>query len=281
MSFNDQDSLQASLGIQGDGEPVEMVETAETQVETAESHDESGETHNEGEKLTGEPAPRKNGVHKRIQKLSAKLAEKDAIIDRLLQGQKPEPQAPPVPVLTGKPVPPDEDDFDDRKSFREAQARYIEDLSDWKLEQRLTAEKRQAEERENQKRLQESQSTWAKRLDAAHQAHPDLQDLLEDEDLPTTPAMTHFLMESDLGAELLYALAKNPAECQRIASLEPRKAELALARLEARLDIPAAPPQKRASAAPAPLAPVKGTGTTTKDPSKMTDADWLRAQRKR
>ena len=281
MSFNDQDTLQASLGIQGDGEPVETAQPAETQAETAGSHDESGESHNEGEKQEGEQAPRKHGIQKRIQKLSAKLAEKDAIIDRLMQGQKPtaEPQAP-APVL-GKPVPPDEDDFEDRRSFRAAQAKYQEDLTDWKVEQRLSADKRQAEERENQKRLQENQAQWAKRLDAAHQAHPDLQDLLEDEDLPTTPAMTHFLMESDLGAELLYALAKNPVECQRIAGLEPRKAELALARLEARLETPSTPPQKRASAAPAPIAPVKGSASAIRDASKLSDADWLRAQRKR
>jgi hypothetical protein len=57
----------------------------------------------------------------------------------------------------------------------------------------------------------------------------------ETERLAITPAMTQAVFGSQLGADLVYWLAKHPEECRRIAALSPTSAAMELGRIEERL----------------------------------------------
>ena len=84
-------------------------------------------------------------------------------------------------------------------------------------------------------------------------------------------------LEADNGAFALYALAKEGA-LEDLADMSPARAAMIVAKMEDKgLSLSKT---KEVSKAPAPLEAVKGTGTSRKDPSQMTDAEfnaWRRA----
>jgi hypothetical protein len=85
--------------------------------------------------------------------------------------------------------------------------------------------------------------------------------------------MADAAFSSEKGPELLYHLAQNPAEADRIARLPPTQASMEMGRLEAKL---AAVPPRKTTQAPDPIAPVSGVGgaQTDADPDKMTVEQW-------
>lgn len=263
------DSLTGALGVQGDGEPKTTPPNGEPPA---------------GEELdeNGEPKKKMGGFQKRIQKLTTRLAVQEEEIARLRAGSSAAP-AQEAPALT-EPQPPDESKFSSYAEFKAAELKFFADLAEYKAEMKIQARDKakatEAEAAKAREKQTEVQATWSKRLEAAHEAHPDLEDLLE-EDLPTTPTMQEFLMASAHGGEMLHHLASHPAECRRIAGLTPRGAEIALARIEDEISAktPSTTTQKRTTSAPAPLQPLKGTGTVSRDPSKLSDAEWLRQER--
>jgi hypothetical protein len=70
--------------------------------------------------------------------------------------------------------------------------------------------------------------------------------------------MLETMQESDMGAEVAYHLASNPAEAQRIASLTPRAQAREIGRIEAMLSQPSKPKAKTVSDAPEPVASARG-----------------------
>jgi len=266
------DSLTGALGVQGDGEPKNTPpENPNGEPPTGEELDENGE-----------PKKKMGGFQKRIQKLTTRLAAQEEEIARLRAGVSAAPAR--QPEALAEPQPPDENSFNSYAEFKAAERKYFSDLAEYKAEQKLQARdkaKEQETEAERAKaREKEAQDSWTKQLEAAHAAHPDLEELLE-EDLPATPAMMQTIVASAYGGEMLHHLASHPEECRRIASLTPHGAQVALGRIEDELSAKktTTEPQKRTTSAPPPLQPLKGSGTVTKDPSKLSDADWLRAQR--
>lgn len=260
-----------ALGVQGDGEPKTPPANPSGEPPSGEELDENGE-----------PKKKMGGFQKRIQRLNSRLAAVEEENARLRSGATAAPAREPE-ALT-EPQPPDEMKFNNYAEFKAAERKYFSDLAEFKAEQKIQArDKAKATETEAAKareRDAEAKTTWSKRLEAAHAAHPDLEDLLE-EDLPTTPVMQTYLMGSVHGGEMLHHLASHPEECRRIASLSPRGAEIALGRIEDAISAktPSTETQKRTTSAPAPLQPLKGTGSSAKDPNKLSDADWLKAQK--
>jgi hypothetical protein len=272
------DTQLGALGVQGEGEPKTPPATPSGEPPTGEELDENGE-----------PKKKMGGFQKRIQRLNTRLAAVEEENARLRASAAPAAAAPGQETLT-EPQPPDESKFHSYADYKAAERKYFSDLADYKAEQKIQArdkakatETEAAKAREKQAEVRES---WSKRLEAAHEAHPDLEELLED-DLPTTPTMQEFLMASAHGGEMLHHLASHPAECRRIAGLTPRGAEIALARIEDEISAktPSTTPQKRTTSAPAPLQPLKGSGTAGRDPASIKDDnEWYlarNAQRKR
>ena len=95
------------------------------------------------------------------------------------------------------------------------------------------------------------------------------------------------IQASDVGPDVLYWLGTNPKEAARIARLNPLLQAKEIGKIEASLG--ANPPVRKASSAPAPIAPVtaRSSGTPqydTTDPrstKSMSTSEWIEAERLR
>ena len=175
-----------------------------------------------------------------------------------------------------KPVapPPAPDDFENAQAYAEA-------LAEQKAQQLLA----QREAAKQQAALLES---YKDREEEARERYDDFEQVAYNPNLPVTDYMAQAIQASDIGPEVIYHLGSNPKEAQRIANLPPILQAKEIGRIEAKLV--ADPPTKRTSTAPAPLAPVTATRSSsgprydTTDPrslKSMSTSDWIEAERLR
>ncbi len=145
---------------------------------------------------------------------------------------------------------------------------YVEDLTDWKSEQRQF---KADQDRAHSTRLEK----WTAERTTAAQLYPDFDAVLKtgpgaDVDLSPDPATAvarvEMLMTLPGGGHVIYKLAKDAAEAARLATLDDRAFGFAVARLlppESNGASPASPAAHRASKAPPPYQPVQAGGKTT------------------
>jgi hypothetical protein len=191
-----------------------------------------------------------------------------AIEERTAPAGKPEspPAASaPVSVSSGTRPKPSEDEIGTTyKTYGD----YVEDLTDWKSEQR---DRKAADERAQSSRVEK----WTAERANATALYPDFDTVLKtgpgaDVDLSPDPATAvarvQMLMEIPGGAHVVYKLAKDAAEATRLAALDDRAFGFAVARLlppESNGAQPASPQTQRATKAPPPYQPVQAGGKTT------------------
>lgn len=175
-----------------------------------------------------------------------------------------------------KPVapPPAPDDFENAQAYAEA-------LAEQKAQQLLA----QREAAKQQAALLES---YKDREEEARERYDDFEQVAYNPNLPVTDYMAQAIQASDIGPEVIYHLGSNPKEAQRIANLPPILQAKEIGRIEAKLV--ADPPTKRTSTAPAPLAPVSTTRSSsgprydTTDPraiKDLTTSQWIENERLR
>jgi len=105
--------------------------------------------------------------------------------------------------------------------------------------------------------------------------------------LPITSVMAQTIQASEVGPDVIYYLGTNPKEADRISHLAPFLQAKEIGRIEAKLV--AAPPVKKTTTAPAPIAPVTPRGNNapvidTTDPrsiKSMSTSEWIEADRAR
>lgn len=169
------------------------------------------------------------------------------------------------------PTAPRLEDFSDVEEFRKAVEKH-----GFEKGQKEAEARRQYEARSQY--TQKLTSSWEAKAEAGAAKYEDFDEKVG-ELTPNMP-MTHALMEADNAADIAYYLATHMDEAKQIAGLSPAGQIRAIGRLEAKLE--AQPPTPRTpSSAPAPITPVKGAATITKDPKDMTDAEfakWRKAQ---
>lgn len=234
--------------------------------DTVEAPKEDPKEEPEGDEEAGdddaEPEPvakKKGGFQRKLERKDQEIAQLRAMLEAKstgATGAEREPQ----PIIEGKPT---LDQFDgDLEKFTEA-------LVEWK------DERKQAEAKSKQQA-----ATWETKFAETAKEIPDFDDYA-DVTIPLTPQMREFMVESEIGPKLGYALAKDLAEAQRIFGLTPIQQVKALAKLELELTGTPTPPVKqvtKASAAPPPIKPLASgtTATIAKDPYKqaMTFAEY-------
>jgi hypothetical protein len=145
--------------------------------------------------------------------------------------------------------------------------------------------KAQAEQSKQQEQANQVIGEFVKRQEAFKESTPDYEDVVSGTDLVIPNVAMQYLIESDVGPQLGYYLAKNPGEVTRLQKLSPARCVAELGKLETKLEKPAAPnkadaaPAKEVSKAPAPIRPLEGKeATVTKDPRDMNFQE-LRAYR--
>lgn len=256
------------LGVQGEGEPAEV--TTETTKAEGQETDQPEEERR-----------KKGGFQKRIEKLNAKIQQREALIEELLARQsqaKPEPEQP-KQSLSGTPRP----RVDDFTTYQE----YEDALVDWKLDNRLEAETAKQREQHERQRAAEVEKTWQERETKFAVEHDDYEDVVDVEHMARhgqlSQPMAFALRSSENGPELLYQLAKHPEEAARIARLEPMAAVYELGRFEAAVTGKKqdTPKQAKTTSAPPPPTPIKGGAAATVSPEQLSDEEWWKSRNRR
>lgn len=170
--------------------------------------------------------------------------------------------------------PPAPDDFENAQAYAEA-------LAEQKAQQLLA---RREQERQQAAVLE----AYQEREEDARNKYDDFEQVAYNPNLPITNDMARVIQESEIGPEVIYHLGSNPKEAYRIANLPPILQAREIGKLEVKLT--AEPPTKRTSTAPAPLAPVTTTRSSsgprydTTDPrstKSMSTSEWIEADRLR
>ena len=157
---------------------------------------------------------------------------------------------------------------------------YADALAERKAEELLA--RREAEQQ--QRALLDA---YHDREEAARDKYDDFEMVAYNPELPVTEAMARAIQASDIGPDVLYHLGTNPKDAARISRLDPILQAREIGKIEAQLG--AAPPVKKTSNAPAPIAPVtaRTTGSPafdTTDPRSMktmSTSEWIEAERLR
>ncbi len=222
-------------------EPVKEVKPTED-VKPEADKEESEEEANEERK------PKKGGYTRKLERLEARIAE---LTEKLAGSKAPEQSAPKADEAEPNP-----DDFDDYNAYYKA-------LVKFELRQELKqAEKAKQETTVREQREQLVSSYKAKAQEFA-KTTPDFQEVIESADVPVTPVMQQVLLESEMGPQLAYYLAKNPDEADKAVKMGLVELSRFMGRIEAKLEAEAEPKAvvKKATNAPEPIKPVSNAKT--------------------
>lgn len=209
-----------------------------------------------------EPTKKKGGFQRRIDKLNAQTAaarreteywKQEAMKGKpapVLDASKVEPAA---PINNGKPDP---KNFDTHDAYDEA--KYV-----WRKNQEKAEQEQSILKNENQKRVQ----SYVEKRDVFKAKTPDFDEVMEDvEGVQLSPTIQDLILSSENGPELAYELAKKREDLARICKLSPIAAAREMGRLESKLSLISSSEKKtepKTTKAPAPLAPVRGGGTSS------------------
>lgn len=182
-------------------------------------------------------------IGKRIDKEQRKLSRQVEleVENRLLKEQARKP----VSDAKGAPSP---EDYSTTEEYFDARA-------DWIAETKFEQKMRARDKAESERRLSEESG---KRVNAFVAKHPDYTDAVESiSHVQVHQSVLDALKGSDMGAEITYYLAKNQNELDKIVSMTPHAAIMALGRIESKLT--ATEPEKRTvSKASAPINTLTG-----------------------
>lgn len=166
----------------------------------------------------------------KIRKNARYLGRKEAEAELASRMAKP-PEPQPKPQADPEPK---RDQFQDYESFIEARADFRARKA--VQEERQKAQKESSESSEAERR-QKTDAEFRKRLQATASEVPDFADVMENAgEIYISAAMRDAIQESPLGPRIIYELAKNPQEADRLAGLSPSAAAREIGKMEARLE---------------------------------------------
>lgn len=251
-------------------EKTDEKELSASEVDTS-SDDETDEIdgdENEPQDTENKPKKKKGGFKRRIDKLNTRLSEREKELaywrEQAMSAKPIQQKEESVQKVESKSDRPDPDNF-------ETVADYTEALTEWKLEQR----DKQAKETELKSKQQKEIEAHNKRVEAFAREQDDFWDVIEDvDDIQASAPLQQLILESDIGPQLMYEIASNRAEFERLNSLGALSLAREIGKLEAKLSTSKEAYQtetKKPTKAPAPLKTVgnKSSGTSTKSPDEM------------
>ena len=251
--------------------------------------DENGEEEEQPEKPEQPPQPKKKGGWlRKIEALERDRGYMARYIEQMEQALAQQRAGAPgqqqqnghQPQQTTPDGRPSQDQF-------ESYEQYVEALTDWKVDKRLMTEREQYAAWMQQQAEQQAVQGFQQRAGEYVKVAPDYYEAMQAvEHIPVSPALKVALVESEIGHQVAYELAKNPAELARITRLAPVHVAREVGRIEARIEARSAPePQQKImpSKAPAPIRPVgqgANGGVSLKLSDDMPYQDWKRVREK-
>jgi hypothetical protein len=194
-------------------------------------------------------------------------AEKEQLEARLREYEErttPQPQADESPI--GREPKPDQ--FDDAFEYAKA-------LAEWSAEKALYDRDQQEANRKIEEQRQTVLKTWSEKLEKAKPNLVDFDEVIESTQVVVSNEVRDAIIESDVGPEILYHLASlDGEEADKFQALSVSKALREIGKLEARFEkqesaeetAVRSKPVVQKSKAPAPLSPLKATGSAMESP---------------
>lgn len=267
----------------------------------AEDDEETDE--DEGEEESDPKPKKKNRFQERIDELTGKQREAERkaeelnarltkALEKLEQNEKTETPEPKAKVPEGKegPQPNDlDEDGDNKYPLGEFDPNFIKDLTRFTISEERRSVDEQLERAKQQAAMDsqkaELQTNWQDKLGPARERYPDFNEkgeqligTFEGIDEAYGEYLQNTLMEMDYGTDVLYYLASNPDEAQKIVQSGPNKATIALGRLEAKfLDADTEKQKARPKVSNAPKPPPTNKGSSAVRGSVKPDTDDLDA----
>lgn len=244
---------------------VEEVTEAETEEETPPETDEAKEERKREsakERRERDKASRQK-LRDDLAAAQAKIAEMEAANTRIAtetQGIK-------------KPV---EAEFSDYAEYMAALVDWKSDLKSSEQAQKTVTATADAAKQEAM-RLQMAEAdllekNWQSQAEEAATRYADFEKVVGQQGLfPKGSALVAMVQASDVAADLAYRLASDKALHDKLLRLHPVDAAREIGRLEATISTPK---PRTSTKAPEPITPVRGTGGATRDPSKMSVAEF-------
>ena len=278
----DSESLEADPNESEDHESLESKQDDEDEVESDKGEDK---------------APKKDenkGVRKRIAKFQKELSKKDQEIElwkaealkakaeRESKEQKVDLK--PEVLSDNKPAAPRMNYFDTYEAYETARDKYQEDLSDWKIEQKDKKKAQEAKEKEVKDTFEKQQRDFFSKVSEFKKTATDYDDVISEiEEVMLNPGIIETIVSSDNGPEIMYEIAKNREELDRINALSPLAAARELGKFLAKIELKSQSSgvvkkeEKKITKAAAPLAPVGGKGASNSKKS-LSDPDISQAE---
>jgi hypothetical protein len=153
---------------------------------------------------------------------------------------------------------------------------YTEALVEYHAREAGKKSKASAETERNQAHANQVIAGFVDRQEAFKKATPDYEEVLESADFEVPPITQQYLVESEMGPQLAYHLAKNPDVVTSLRKLSPARQLAELGKLEAKLEVKPAPQnggstKNDVSKAPAPIQPLEAKSTPVqKKPEEMS-----------
>ena len=248
---------------------VENAEAAQTEEATpVEATDTDSEPKTEDVKpveVSKDEEPKKTHDQRRWERLLNERAEYKAKLDLLEQQQRTQ-QTQAKPNST-RPA---------REKFADDES-YVDALTDWKLEQKFEPYQRKVAEQAQQAQIE---AQWDVKIAAAKKEYSDFEDVLNDsQNVPVSAPMAQAIKTSDIGADLVYFLGKDPEYATKISKMDPLSAAREIGRIESYIEYEKNQKKEKpvsVSKAPPPIKPVKSSSTgSTKSLEDMTPAEYM------
>ena len=159
------------------------------------------------------------------------------------------------------------DQFDDAFEYAKA-------LAEWSAEKALYERDQQEAIRRAEEERSKVLKTWSEKLAKAKPNLADFDEVIESTQVVVSNEVRDAIIESDVGPEILYHLASlDTEEAEKFQNLPVHKALKEIGRLEAKYEKqaiaeekPVSKPVTQKSKAPAPLSPIKATGSAMETP---------------
>ncbi|WP_065996306.1 hypothetical protein [Acinetobacter baumannii] len=247
---------------------VESQETNSPETETQEP--ETGEQQQDGEPKTEPEKPKKSRAQERVEQALQRAFKAERKLKEY-EAQKEAPQG------DTKPVKPRIEDFETYEEYLKEHDAYEEKLDEWRISE--------AERRIQEKQSKASKETEQVQREAEYEAViAGLADEGIDIDHYTKkaeqlPALPIQLVELGLSTKETLLLAKDllddEATYLELSRMSPAQAILKIGQYIGTKSTKSAPP---VSKAPPPIKPVQANAPAVRDPSKMSDDEWYKAE---
>ena len=176
---------------------------------------------------------------------------------------------------------PRREDFATIDAYEEARDAYV-------TKQAVDSFKKEQREKEQQDLQKKRDQAYMDRVAKfVKEEAKDFNEVLKSATAPLSLVMREAIRDSEVGPQIVYELAQNPEEAERIFSLSPTRQAVEIGRLETRFLEQTEPSkssqERKTTAAPKPVTPVKGKGTVVQkdldDPS-LSQEEYNRIRNK-